>query len=267
MIFQPSQFGVPVNSNLRLFITLTGTPVPFQVDFKGLILQPSGSLVPLTFRCTVTADSSARTFLQPLSEGHLISLVCKPVGTNIKPGQVFCRVAIGQVDSDQYDARIVIFANYITSYNYMGFPFAPLVQPTFDHGYPIAYNVVGPGAGNEWTYTVPPGKSVLLRSISFSFSTSAVVQTRIPKIVITPPDGSNYFICSFSQLANFLYTYSFFHGVGNNVQIGNYITSSLPSNILLPPGSIISSFTDGIDVDDQYDGINIFFEEYQNDQS
>lgn len=112
-----------------------------------------------------------------------------------------------------------------------------------------------PAAGAEWTaLTVPVGESYKLESIFCTFTTSAVVSNRQPRVQIT--DGANviYESCGGTNyVASGTYRLSWGRLVPVATTAGSSTTSqfTLP-DLWLPPGYTIASNTFGKDVADQY---------------
>lgn len=126
--------------------------------------------------------------------------------------------------------------------------------------------VVGanPGAGNEFSVTVPAGELWKLHSIAFVFNPSAVVGNRFVKVSITS------FGQEILEITPTAYQvtggeYDFWIGEFGTTQYGKFdiaVQSSLPTGLVVGPGGIIQSFTDTIDAGDDYSAPIIHIEKY-----
>lgn len=123
--------------------------------------------------------------------------------------------------------------------------------------------VAQPAAGAEWSVTVPAGQVWRLLMAFSQFTASGTVANRFPgQLKIT--DGVNILgqIChSVSVAAGGIVFVTLARGIpiapANN---NSNILLALPDAVVLPPGSIISTTTNGIQTGDQYSIISLLVE-------
>ena len=266
MILLPAQFGVPVNSDLRLYITLTGTPAPYTVVIKGLIRQPDGNTVPFDYNMVVTNDSIGTNFRFPLSEGHLLSFTLDAPWMCGVDGQVYAKVTIGQNVANQYDTRMILFAGYIQNYTYQGFPFSQQHYPTFHRGWMHSVVVQVPGPGDDFFYTIPAGKFWILHGIHFILTTSVAVPVRNIFSGFTDLTPVNFLLPVGTQAASLIRAYNGLNSPAATIALSAVIYFPIFQNTPLRQGHQIFSFTENIDADDQYSAIVLYVEEFQNHQ-
>lgn len=109
-------------------------------------------------------------------------------------------------------------------------------------------------AGSEFTFDVPAGQFWILKAIHVIYVAAAAAASRRPRLVITFSGGSLIEIPSaatiiISQSSRLVWG----EGLPNmDDQVGLQQTMPLPSNLLLPPGTIIESVTTGMNAGDNY---------------
>lgn len=114
--------------------------------------------------------------------------------------------------------------------------------------------VTQPAAGADWSLVVPAGHVYTVRSIMALFATSAVVASRVPRLVFSDGVTDFLFVPPIgSQAASLTGRFSWFeHAGGQNV--GNGQSVSIPT-LTLPAGWAVKSNTTAIDAGDQWSAI------------
>lgn len=124
--------------------------------------------------------------------------------------------------------------------------------------------VPAPGAGNEWSITVPGGVQWKILSGRAQLVTSATVATRIPEIQLTSEgvDIGRY-PCNVTVTAGVTSRVAFSQQLGTFTPVAGVVDGfiALPW-FPLGPGDTISSLTTALQAGDVYDSINIRIAEY-----
>lgn len=125
--------------------------------------------------------------------------------------------------------------------------------------------IPAPAQGANFSYTIPVGRRMHVRSIAFHFVTDANVATRrVVVYVIDPEGGISYStIPTVTQAAGLSYDYTFAPGSRELANaVGRYVTSHLASKLILVPGENISSDIQNVQAGDQIQEIYLLVEEF-----
>jgi hypothetical protein len=124
--------------------------------------------------------------------------------------------------------------------------------------------ITAPGAGVEFTVTVPAGKVWRIQSLRYLFSSANAGATRTSNLKMT--DGTNTLavVVPFAQQAinvsNNPYTWTI--GIlGGGSTFGNDVNQTIPA-IVLAPSSVISSLTGALNAGDTYTSLFLLVEEF-----
>jgi hypothetical protein len=133
---------------------------------------------------TVTSIIGAPTYAKlPLQEGFLLS-VGVVAAVAVQRGNSFVRIWLQKaaVVGTTLSAAMPLVADYVTQYHPIGFPNSRTLSPTEGPGMIYEINLANPGAGNDWTYSLPVNNRMRVQSIAAVFSASAAVANRIIRV-------------------------------------------------------------------------------------
>lgn len=138
-----------------------------------------------------------------------------------------------------------------------------LLEPfTVGRGYPQVKAVPSPAAGAGFTYAVAGQAVENVRAVTFSYATSAVVATRVPRLDYFDGDGIRFASCSIagSIPASVTPLVSFMVGLGaTGASNGGVVEQPIPDLFLLGGHSIGVSVA-GIDPGDTIFNVRIYTE-------
>ena len=122
--------------------------------------------------------------------------------------------------------------------------------------------VAVPGAGAEWTYTIPASHTYRIHLIAFTFATSATVATRGFRLNLTDAAANRLLtVPSSTQVASLTNFYTGEAGA-SPVTVAPNLGFSMPApGLLAAAGWVLSSSTVNIQVGDQYSAIFLVVED------
>lgn len=230
--------------------------------------SPYGAIWELQDQITTTALYTQKTAFYTLQEGFLLSVAASATGA-ITSGVTFCRIFLVRGGQTLTSNSMVLFSDYVTAFQAMGWPGANQTLPTQGIGQLKTYTVANPAAGAEWTFTPVSGTRIRVRSVMASFTASATVANRFPTIQIRENvAGLNcgQYPSSFAVTATTVATVSAGSGVSTPTALSNCVTISLPDDTFIGQNSNtnfqLRTLTGNIQVGDQWSNIVIFGEEW-----
>ena len=125
--------------------------------------------------------------------------------------------------------------------------------------------IPSPAQGANFSYMVPAGRRMHVRSIAFNFITDANVATRqVILYVIDPAGGVSYSaVPKVTQVTGLGYDYTFAPQARELANaVGGYATSQLASKLVLVPGEVIASDIQNVQAGDQIQEIYLLVEEF-----
>ena len=135
----------------------------------------------------------------------------------------------------------------------------------FTVGEIVTIVIPAPGVGNNWSYTVPAGIRLKVRSIAFYFAADATVISRKPIITVTDPEGGISYaeISSASIAANTSVNITFAPGsLSVTASNGSIITVGLSSELMLVPGEVLSSQIKNLQAGDEATEVYLLVESF-----
>jgi hypothetical protein len=233
------------------------------VNLSLRYLNPAGEIVPEQY--TLTGQSAAPAAVELIiqgAEGFLLSATVETPG--VPRGEAFVALELKRGQGSQDVTRgHVLLAGYPGLAQRIGFPQSPIASTTDGRGCMRTVLVGNPAAGANFTQAVPAGRQWIIKSIQFTFVTSAAVANRVA--VIRFQDGAAHtfltVVSNTNMTAGATYAVSMANaGLNANVLIImlNYPASDIRSLPTWTVGSLINA----IDVADQISNIVICIEEF-----
>jgi hypothetical protein len=243
--------------NLRvvMFNEAAGVSVTIAVRIKN----PAGEIIPFAQTFTPTTNRVASPFVFGLTEGELLSAdAIVTAGTPVN-GQTFvnlqlCRGLTGAIQ------RVLTFAQgYVTAQDALFFPADTYTDSLSGPGFQRTVQQANPGAGVDWTLTVPAGVRWQLQSAFAILTTAVAVANRLPHLIID--DGANtIFIAApiVNETASLAWNNSWGAGAGSIGSVGpNDAQQAIPNDLYLLAGWRVRAVTTNIQAADQWSAISI----------
>lgn len=226
------------------------------------MLMPTGEikLIPYQFVPQVTRSWNV-VFEVPPWEGYLLGAICW--SSNPQRGQCFISVQLMRsAPPSLIQAGIVLMQGYTNNLNVLSYPTSPLEGTFSGHGAFLTITKP-PQTGTQVSFPVPQNTRWRLYSLTFNFSTSAVVGNRL--VSMTQFDSSSVQLgvwpAGFVQPASTTYVYTFAPGGVNNA-VGPYVTIGAPTEVTIPAQSSLQTFVENLDAGDQFFNIAAEVEEW-----
>jgi len=154
------------------------------VNITARIEAPSGQITEHRLEVRPTSDRAENNASLPLSPGRLVSVSAHPTGATVRRGQAFIYAYLSRDSVDRTFPSTVLLSDYLVSGSGLGWPGSVLLSPLDGPGAPFSTTVADPGAGSQFTYTVPAGLTVNISMVSFWFQASSTVANRQPRIAL-----------------------------------------------------------------------------------
>lgn len=279
----PEEFAVRSATSAYKFLT-EGVPPPFPcyvgVDDRLLlsyvwdnggnsmncnvrILRPDGEIIPLVF---VLSSANARTVNQQsfqLVEGFLLSVALiaqQSVNANSVAYGWASLIRPPNTTLTQYET---LCAGYLSANVPVTYPTQPLQRHADSTGIIRSIQITTPGAGADFTFTIPALSRYRIISLSATFTTAVAVANRNVELVID--DGANVvaeITSGFSQLASLVDDYTWMDSGPSGALFDNVVVLPLPANLILSTGFRIRSETTAIQGADQWSAIQMLVSEW-----
>lgn len=257
LLFVDGNYALRVNAWCSVAGVTLGLRYRFMRAADGEVVDSAEQLVPTSNRVVTTTD------LQ-LSVGWPLTLELFALGGTPTIGQCFVQVQIVRGRGPAAAVFATILQGYITATNALAWPGSPLEKALDGPGALRSITGTNPGAGNEFSETVPAGVRWQLESFRYQFVTAVAVANRQSGILVD--DGAlNLFYAGGDvvQAASLTLLFSYSQGFtpfGTNPN--NAISRSLPSPNFLSPGFRIRSQTVAIQPADVYSVIQYLVREW-----
>lgn len=168
----------------------TGQPDVKPTLDPGADPQASNLITQVTLTLQVAAGGTSfygnvTSLLQALSEGYLLGIAA--VSSNAsRRGQTFVSVFLnrGQSGFNITGASQPLFSDWVVGVNVTGWPGGRIVNSSESTGLLQAVAVTNPGAGADWSFTIPSNARMRISSFFAVLTTSAVAGNRIVRVQI-----------------------------------------------------------------------------------
>jgi hypothetical protein len=260
----PTPLLIYDEDQLLLKVTAPTIALPFTVNFELRILRPDGAIIPM--RIPVVANATTVQFNTRLTTGYILSITASLVGAaTAGRGQVFVQAFIARNIATDIEIGWVLISDYLTTNARPTWPGNQFRSPLEGPGFIYGFNVANPAAGNDFTQIIPALVRWRLKSIYALFTASAVAANRFPNWNLTLLTGGLY--RGQAIAAVLASTNSLIIGIAGatytppaEFQLIQYIP--IPPDLIMPAGSVISSFTPNKDVGDTWTNITLNIEEW-----
>lgn len=226
------------------------------------LLNPAGEIITSTDSFPFVPAGAAQAFQLPPSEGYLLSATIQ--STAVARGQVFVRLftVAGNINSGGTINSLLI-QGYPTQNTLLSFPQSPIEADSAGNGTLETILIAPPGAGADFSFTMSPVTRMRIKSVHATFTASAAVSNRYANLQITDSGGNVAGLAPIGTVitaGQALGLTWFLDAV--LIATPAQLTAPLFGDLLLSPGDVIQSITNGIVGGDTYTGIVMFVEEW-----
>lgn len=257
----PSAAYVDLNTGLRVVLVNVLSTLSIFCDIR--ILLPDGTIQIQREELVTTGSRSAQQFDIKMAEGFLLSV--QLAGGVVFRGQVYGQISLVRGIGSAFSQTWILSHGYITTKAPVGWPNPRNDVPQARPGLISNTPVTNPGAGNDFTFTVPGANGCRSRVIGVCglLTTSAVAGNRQTSLLFQSGGSTLYrVVVGATQAASLAIRYSW--GAGGPTQTvvaANNIATGLPVEWLLEPNQTISSATAGLDAGDAWSQILVTTED------
>jgi hypothetical protein len=233
------------------------------VLIRGRVLRDDGQIQAFEFRQVFNGPAQPLEFYYLLVQGYLLDVVVLQIPTPTIWGTLYAQVGLARGLPATNQVVAMLCSGMLTNSRYLSWPWGVQASPLDGQGYPISQLVANPGAGAEWSFTVPGSIRQKVRGAHFTFTTSAVVATRDVTVVVD--DGANVlgrFPASITQIASLANEYTVSAAPYSPATLATVGMIPFPPDMVMLQGWRIRTQTGALDVGDAYTNIRINLEQW-----
>ncbi len=263
--------GIRLSADDLLFIQAWNSlsPAPtLQVRIRYRYLLEENYRVTDTLTVTPTTNRVSSMSAVTIGDNiELISLYIVQTSVNIPArGQTFVAMGIIRSPVQESNKTVVLTQGYIYGLRPLSWQYgspALFEDPLSGPGFVRTETIAAPGAGNEWTRTIPVNARWHIRTTRLQFAAANAGITRGVNIRERDSAGNVFANIdpSGTQAINSTVLYTWFPG-SQFGSAGSDSTAALPINNIMRGNDVIGSFTNNLNVADAYTLIVLEIEEW-----
>ena len=262
VITSPFQFYTSGEDHLRL--TVVNSAAGVVVRLRGRFVDRAGVIGPLEQDLAPTTDRTATTVALQLGVGAVLNVDVFAASGTPQRGQTYVILHLVRGLGGAAIVLGTLLRGYVTANQHQAWPGSPLESSLEGQG--VIRQIVGtnPAAGVEIAESVPTGARWRLVTFIALLATNAVIAARVPYLVVIVAGSSSAFFPpvasvpqSASQYVQWFNGYAPFTVGGTTAQAG-----SAPTQLLLPGGSTLQTFTENLQAGDDWSFPTLLVEEW-----
>lgn len=251
-----------INDGASVKIVLHNTLAGLGVKFNLQLLQTDGTVTQMQQDIDPLSDASAFTVNIPMSEGWIIGANLEVYNGAPVVGQCYAMVYLNTTYGNASFSYKQIMGGYIIQGAPLTLQFGDFPSPYTGPGYIFTQQITSPGAGLDFSLTVPSNVRYKIVSFSATLTTDATAADRRASFLYNQATYANPQIVShIKQTANQINQYSFANDITTTTGF-NIVNQSIPDNIYLSPTDFFASVTENIAAGDTWEPIFITVEQW-----
>lgn len=260
----PAELYINVDDALVVQAASSVTPEIITVNVR--LLLPNGRLEDNQFQIRPNATRTVLRQVFSLAEGFLLS-ISAVANVAASRGMTFARIYLQRGASGSGQPGQVLFSDYVTTQLTSAYPGGRLLSPTEGPGVVYSFLVANPGAGLDWSQTVPVNSRWRVRSWSANFTASAAAGNRVVGVLVAGVGGGLWLAEALANVvANGIVQVSA-GGIQPYISVNaNILLLPLPPDLVITGSSLIpqsiGSQTFGLLAGDTWTGIHVLVEEW-----
>ncbi len=266
--FQSANVGPPSDLYLShedsLILTSWNSKTGVNLRLFGRLLRPDGQVVPVIVEQAPNTDRTAKTTVQFVGEGFLLSAYCVDTSNSAKRGHCFVQFGVSRGLGTSRLDYCLLGSDYVGAAVALSWPNSIIRHSLEGPGVLRQITGTDPAAGAEVSETVPTGARWRLRGIQVNLLCSATVADRYPRLITD--DGTNNLTANPQPLKLVASDNLFCFWVpGHTWDTGIAVierVAGLAGDALLGAGYRIRTATFGLQAGDNYGAPNLFVEEW-----
>jgi hypothetical protein len=255
--------GFVSREETHLRITSWNSAAAVTLTIAGLVGGADGCARPFVYTHIPNTDRSAKSTVFILECGVLLCVeVFASAGTPIR-GQTFARLELLQGREASAISLGTILQGYVTANNAQGYPGSPIESPVDGPGALRSITNAAPGAGADFTVTVPANVRWRPIALFASLVTGVAVAARAVRTVYD--DGATIYAqmgSNQTQAASLTFAYTTAPSNGLGLMSATDVLIPAPDWIVAPAGHRIRSSTLLIQAADQWSAQQLLVEEW-----
>lgn len=257
----PAQYWVTPDD--LLVVGIANARAGVNVAIQCRLWTPEGKLSNPNFMVQPPNDRVLRYTAVPLYYGFLVSVAAFATGTPLPVrGQTYVTIQVVRPPLTSFVNVLSMGADYIEGANFVQWPYARIVGATESPGALFQLYGTTPGAGSDWSLTVPTGARWRVRLIFATLVTGGAAGTRVVQLQLTTAgQGLALISCPNSQGPTSNLGYTFAPNLVLTVAAGFNPCVYLPPDLVMPAGSTINAITNGLQAGDQWTAPSFYLEE------
>lgn len=228
------------------------------------ILLPDGSLSRMEQRFQLTSARANNVFEIPLQECFLLSVTFAASTVGVRTGQFYvtANIEFGAVGKGSFQYQL--FAGYLSQAIVAGWPTSSPKSCLDGPGMMLSIQNAAPGAGADFTVTVPTQARWKVRAINAQLVTAVAVATRAVELEVSDGAGNLLLIApaNVTQAASLSIRYQGSAAPYPATTIATRAFCAFPPDLVLFQGWKILSSTGSIQAADQWSVQNLIVEEW-----
>jgi len=218
-------------------------------------LLPSGRIQTDTFPFTHTGSGTPESTIVALSESFILSINVDLSGTNTRRGELFYQLQILRSTGPPAPLVQTLLQNYLTTTQTISYPLSRILDPYEGPARTVTQTPAVPGAGAEWTITVPANQRWRVRAIRMTLVTAAagvarrvhVLHSRLGVVINEWQSNDDQAVADTRQHQ--------YHPQGFQAAFVSTTIYGDMHNFYAEPLDVISSSTQALNAADQYSAI------------
>lgn len=263
LITAPFQFALSPDDGLR--VTSWSFLSAVTVDITGTYRKPDGTTGEFRFTHDPTNDRVAKAELFRVGEGYLETVLVRPSTGVPRLGGLYLTVDLVRGLSTAQLSLAQLLGGLASNQQGLGWPGSPIVHSLAGPGIVRNLLLTAPGAGLDWSQTVPAGALWELVAVASTLTTSAIAGTRRVALFVTD-QGGNVLQWSDQPLLtgpSTVGSYAWFQGAEvTSDAVYLHSTAPLARLLTLRANDIFRVGTLGLDAGDAWDAPRIAIREW-----
>jgi hypothetical protein len=255
--------GEYVGVDDRLQVSCVAQAVATSVICNIRLMRPDGVIVPLVFVVNIGSIHVVTTGTFQLIEGWILSATLLSSG-NVNPSApIFAWASLIRPPNNIAAQYQTLISGYVAATLPLTFPNGLPQASTVGAGGLHSQVITTPGAGADFTFTIPALTRMRIISLSATLATAVAVASRFAELVID--DGVNVvaeIAAPAAQAASLTDDYTWADSIPEFTAIDAVVMAPLPSQLILPVGFRIRSETTAIQAADQWSAITMLVQEW-----
>lgn len=245
-----------------LAISMVAPLTQGSVTLSYRLLTPQGTIITSTDSFPFVPNAVAQSVQLPPAEGYLLSATIQ--STAVARGQVFVRFfsVAGDINNGG-QVNALLIQGYPAQNTRLSFPQSPIEADTSGNGFLGTLLLAPPPPGGDFSLTVFPATRFRVKSLHVTLTTNAVVGNRFANLQVTDSGGN---VAGVAPIATAVTAgqsmgLTWFQDAAV-IATPAQLTAPLFGDLLLSPGDVIESVTNGLVGGDQYGQAVLFVEEW-----